>query len=1140
VSTSLNLISSNSLNLSASNYSSSNSISSPTHQPNSMDIVVLKETIDEILARIPSLEKKTSRIGLSKTDINNLDTPLKKIQTTVKNHVQGQQVSLVWLRNLKTAVNDLNDLVEELSEDHATPQKSALSFLNNHHNSRLKAVNLKIKNVIDGIQKVSDKLPMTTTMTTTTNSPPQEVLKKTEEETELPPAILGRKDEIIDQLILFNTDPEPTGKVSVVTIVGFAGTGKTKLARLILENEQIKDNFGLQIWIDDVESFKERAADKSSTSIEGKGNLVVLDNLKTEIVTDEVLGDLDKILMTSNGSSAIIITTRSKILANNITVRLRNITLTSIKTPPQPLSASSSSMCETETTPDTIFTTFQPHVFPVLNEVESWSLFSKIRGESISKFDVKEEIEQKIMMDWNGVPFLISFTAMFLNNRVVKDLTKEEFLEYLKVRYYNKLPRNQKLCFSFCALFPRDHLIDVERLIHLWTAEGFQLNLENSTTEENLREYFNDFVGMPIFKDMEEDECGAVRRCRMQPLMHDLARFVSDQMENVTVDPEGENVREGVLRASFDFSLDVSHGIPPSLFQKAKKLRAILFWKTQTLLPKDMNTSTSTYSQIFKTFKTTLRMLDLHDMGIKTLPKSIGDMNNLRYIDLSLNTIDKLPNSIIKLTNLQTLKLSQCYLLEELPKNIDELINLKHLELDGCLALIHMPRKLYKLGNSLQTLSLFVVSEGYSLGDLSGLARLNNLRGHLEISHLERSSLDDDDNYLTGKNQLQGLTLRWNHEDDYDEEEENADEYTLACLAPPSELRAISIVGYIGKTLPYWFPYMESLVKLSLYDCTSCIFLPHLDELPNLKFLELLRLEKLQYIADEKDGDNDNDNLQDTAVYFPSLEELTISDCPNLRKWWKMHKTEKDLPVFACLSKLHVYYCPDLTCMPLFPGLDEELVLMGSSVQPLLATIRHGRRKCNKFSKLKSMKIANIEDSRSPPEYWIKYFNSLEKLVIKDWKDLKSLPKGFDHLTSLQSLNIENCQELDLHLSSIKWEGLKNLRSLTIRENPKLKTLPLGVYKATSLQDLQLHNCPQMTSLSETIDNLKSLEKFVISECDKLASLPKALKNLEDLHTLIILDCTLLLPRCQPDTGDDWPQIKHIKNKQVMKTNPYI
>ncbi|AES95717.1 putative disease resistance protein RGA4 [Medicago truncatula] len=1079
-----------------------------------MDIVVLRETIDQLLEKIRGRKENRLLAGLSNSDKNQLITSLEKIQDLVKNHVQRHEV----LSNLKTALKDLNKLVEELDAGILKPQKRTFSpFQADRHKHQLKAINSRIQNAIKDLKDVLKELSTTTTAT----MPPQEAWEKTGEETELEPAIVGRKKEIIDQLIPLHTGAESVGKVSVVSIVGFAGIGKTKLARLICEDEQVKAHFGLQIWIYDVEFLN--TTDMSSTYTDGgKGNLVVLDNLKTEILGDEMLSDLDKILMTSNGASAILITTRSKLVANNITVSLSNYRL------------------RHETTrPDTVFTTFKPHVILGLNEEESLSLFWKVRGQSSSIIDMKKEMQRKMVMDCGGVPFLIIFKAIFVNNHcadlAVADLNKEEFLKELKVRYYDKLPSPQKFCFEFCSLFPQDHLIDVERLIHLLTAEGFQSDLENST-EDKFRQYFNDFVGMPIFKDMEEDECGAVRRCRMQPLMHDLARFVSDQIENVTVDPEGEKVTEGVLRASFDFSLDVSRGIPPSLFKKAKKLKAILFWKTQSLLPKDMKTGYSTCGQIFKSFKATLRMLDLHDMGIKTLPNSIGDMNNLRYLDLSLNSIEKLPNSITKLSNLQTLKLSQCYPLEELPKNIDELVNLKHLEIDGCLALTHMPRKLHKLECSLQTLSLFVISDGHHVGGLSELARLNNLRGHLEISHLESLNLSKADNCLNGKNDLQRLTLRWCHEDDYGKKEEEDDQKRLDFLEPPSTLRAIFVVGYKGKTLSNWFSSIACLVKLSLYDCTSCIFLPHLHELPNLRFLELLRLDKLEYIADQSnDSDRHNDKLQAAAVHFPSLEELTISDCPNLKRWWRKDKMEKDLPFFACLSKLNVNYCPELTCMPLFPGLDEELILVGSSVKPLLDSINHGHRKCYPFSKLKSMKIANIEDSRSPAKIWIEYFNSLEKLDIKEWKHLKSLPEGFDNLNSLQSLNIENCQELDL--SSTEWEGLKNLRSLTIREIPKLETLPSSIYKVTSLQDLQLHNCPQLTSLSETIEYLKSLEKLVISECDKLASLPKALKNVESLHTLIILDCTLLLPRCQSDTGDDWSQIAHIKNKQVTETN---
>lgn len=500
--------------------------------------------------------------------------------------------------------------------------------------------------------------------------------------------------------------------------------------------------------------------------------------------------------------------------------------------------------------------------------------------------------------------------------------------------------------------------------------------------------------------------------------------------------------------------------------------------------------------------------------------------------------MEKLPGSITKLTNLQTLKLSQCYLLKELPKNIEDLVSLKHLEIEGCLALTHMPRKINKLSSTLQTLSLFVVSKDYHLGGLGELASLNNLKGHLEILHLERNSnLSKQDKCLERKEHLQRLTLRWDHEDEEEEDgmEKKRDEKSLESLEPHTNLRGLLIVGYKGVTLSNWLSSMKCLVKLSLYDCTSCKFLPpKLDQLPNLRILEILRLDNLEFIAENDTNDNDKDK---PALFFPSLEELTISDCPRLTGWWKEDKNGTNFPIFPCISKLHLSYCPKLICMPLFPGLDEELVLVGSSIKPLQAIRVHGKTRGIPFSKLKSMQIATIEEP-SPPQEWLQYLSSLEKLHIREWKQLATLPSGFDHLSSLQSLTIENCPELDLNsTSSNEWKGLKNLRSLVIKENPKLKSLPEGVEMVTSLQDLELHNCPELASLPDTMSNLKSLGRLVLSECNKLASLPKGLKLNESLDTLIVLDCALLMPRCQPNTGDDWPQISHIKNKLVRENS---
>jgi Leucine-rich repeat (LRR) protein len=182
------------------------------------------------------------------------------------------------------------------------------------------------------------------------------------------------------------------------------------------------------------------------------------------------------------------------------------------------------------------------------------------------------------------------------------------------------------------------------------------------------------------------------------------------------------------------------------------------------------------------------------------------------------------------------------------------------------------------------------------------------------------------------------------------------------------------------------------------------------------------------------------------------------------------------------------------------------------------------------------MVIERIE--HSPTESWLKNFISLEELHIRDCSNMKSLPQGCEFLSSLQSLSIERCKELvlDADISKTELEGLKNLTSLTLRAIPKLKYLPRGIENLQCLKDLRIYDCHGLTHLPDSIINLTSLRQLVISECRLLQSLPKGMERMKSLHTLTIMNCPLLLPRCQPDTGDDWPQIAHIKNIIVKQT----
>ena len=127
-------------------------------------------------------------------------------------------------------------------------------------------------------------------------------------------------------------------------------------------------------------------------------------------------------------------------------------------------------------------------------------------------------------------------------------------------------------------------------------------------------------------------------------------------------------------------------------------------------------------------------MLDLHDVGIRTMPHSIGKLKHVRYLDLSENKIETLPTAITNLVNLQTLKLNKCYNLHELPSKVYKLINLRHLELKDS-DKITLPRGLGQLIN-LQTLSHVVLGESIPNSPCSKpdvLMGLNNLRGKLEI-----------------------------------------------------------------------------------------------------------------------------------------------------------------------------------------------------------------------------------------------------------------------------------------------------------------------------------------------------------------------------------------------------------------------
>ncbi|PNY11115.1 putative CC-NBS-LRR resistance protein, partial [Trifolium pratense] len=907
-----------------------------------MDVAMISHSISNILQWMNSTKHLT-------IDINQLETNLKQINEKVQNQSNSE-----WLQKVKDVVIDLNDLIEDLryKENSSSSSKSLIRSGLNVRN-RFKATH-QVKKATEELKRLIEEVP---------KGEQQEVVRSNANERRKfaiayaefeKITMIGReneKKEIIDQLLNMNNSDV------VIVIAGVPGIGKTKLASLVCEDEKVKAKFGFQkIGINDLrENFDVESIAKRVTTTKGKGLLLLLDDLRVEIQR----GDLEMLqkeltkVIGSHTDTAIVITTRSNMVAN--TIAAEHVTT-----------------CGNQVAINIAARTIVVLKLQGLNQEESWSLFQcvnelitstkKEEQTSTNESESKPEPEREIVRHYGGgVPLLIVIIAMVIKKNhsgCGGDDWIPEALQMLKFIYYDDLPTYQKLCFAYCSLFPEDYLIDSERLIQLWTAEGFLLSTISSNSDTLIAEQqfgqacLNDFDPL-VFHQVEEENnhhqyCGVVRNnmnnylYRMNRLMHKLARQVTARGENITMDSMVETVHGGMLRVSFNFSLDLSCEIPDSVFEKAKKLRTILlpYNTNNPRLPHEVKMTTSTCDKIFNTFKYSLRVLDLHDLGIKTVPSSIEEVKYLRYLDLSHNNMEKLPSCITTLIHLQTLKLSQCHVLKELPKDMEDLSSLNHLDIEGCLDLTHLPSGINKL-TSLQTLSLFVASKKQVTGGLRSLTDLNNLRGQLEISHLEQVKFSPSkeaakDEFLKNKQHLEFLTLRWDHdEEDEDESDVDKDKKSLECLQPHPKLRVLLIVGYNGTTLSNWLDSLQCLVKFTLNDCPKCKFLPPMDHLPHLKVLQLRRLDSLEFIA------KNNQVGSSAPIFFPSLKELTIADCPKLKSWWEKDIWGNDRPSFNCISKLNIQFCPQLACMPLYPGLDEELVLVESNVRSMRDTMHY-------------------------------------------------------------------------------------------------------------------------------------------------------------------------------------------------------
>ena len=1158
-----------------------------------------------------------------KDEILKLGKRVSTIKAVLLDAEEGKQSNEVkeWLKRLNDAIYDADNLVDDISTEalrwevmtrNTKAEQVRIFFSKSRQFAYGRKMGHKVKKMrerLDAMSRDMESFHFEERLVETHDR--NRVRGKT-----LSPEIFVGREEDKQEIGKFLSDPNVEENVSILSIVGGGGIGKTALAKIIFDDEKeyfeqkiwvcVSDNFDVKIIVQKILEFAKKKRQENlemktlindlKKEIQGKKCLLVLDDLWNEDPVKWL--NLKNILVgVCARGSKVLVTTRNALVAKN--VRSSHI----------------------------LFLKF-------LSPEDSWTLFKHMAFENGQepRNSIMGYIGWRIALWCEGLPLFIKTIGgllyfrnsekewvSFINNELSNlDTDKNGFLSILMLSYDN-LPSYLKQCFTYCCLFPKDYKFHKPTLIQMWIAQEFI-----RSPGQNLElghDYFMELLWRSFFQEVEKDERdNNILYFKIHDDMHDLVISVAKFDSKFFC--SNEEINEKIHHVSFDGWLHSSSQIPISLF-KARRIRTFLLPRQPDNPCKRLDKSTCI--ALVTNFKF-IRLLDLHNLGIEIVPSSIEKMKHLRYLDLSYNEhIKMLPNSITKLQNLQTLKLTACTHLNSLPGEINRLVNLMYLEISGCVDLKSLPPGMDQLTKC------DIVRQSAVAKDPRGSLLI-------ELRHGIDAPLESDVANLKEKEHLQVLELRW-IEDEVKERDAVYDEPSLQALGQYRNLEVLSIYRYWGVSFRSWRLPPTNLVELVFCGCKKLQYLPQLDQFPFLKVLELDSLLSMEYIEER-----DSNEISGRSL-FQSLKELRLKYCPILKEWWPRrdsimevhddHKsvgintsttsmTQNDLlPSFCHLSNLCILGCPKLTSMPLFPYL-EKLELCHCSFEPLKQTI------CSTFanssfplSKLTSLEIGRMKehlpkeclqnlgslnylliyDCHGPLLQGIQHLTALKKLdicssevfdlpndEIEEWQglrslnslclfqllELKSLPLGLQHVTSLQKLMIDYCPSLNNIQDWI--HNLTSLQSLEILQCPKLKSLPIGICGLTSLETLVVSKCPKftsfpkdmsglaslqvlnisefisltslpegirdvtslqtldiskwhnLTSLPEWMGDLASLETLYISECPNLISLPEKMRGLTSLQTLCIEDCPKLLERCKKETGEDWHKIAHIPN----------
>ncbi|XP_057741563.1 putative disease resistance RPP13-like protein 1 [Arachis stenosperma] len=1029
----------------------------------------------------------------------------------------------IWLDDLKDAIYEADDFLDEITTKAATKKDQGncltrfLNLKDRKRVTRMEDVIARLESIVNQKDTLGLKeIPMENMSWRT---PSTSLVKESD--------IYGR-DEDRKALVKLLLDDANDGEVSVIPIIGMGGIGKTTLAQLVYNDEQVQQKFNVKAWVcvgevfdvlkvtktvvekatsascnmNDLDSFQQRLR----TEVTGKRFLVVLDDMWTNHYDDwkTFLGPFQ----CGSQGGKILVTTRIDTVASMVK-------------------------------------TIPAHNLSLLDDEQCWSVFANhafFPTESRDRLAF-EKVGRKIVEKCKGLPLAAQSLGGLLRTKDNiadwEDVLTSEIWEFsedecrilpaLRISYHY-LPSYLKRCFVYCSLYPKDYAFDKDELVLLWMAEDLlQQPKSGSILEEVGYKYFNDLAARSFFQPSKN---GYEYSFVMHDLMHDLATFYGEKFF-VRIS-EHENVAQHDTKTRhLSYDVNDNHSVPKMLeaCESLSHVRTLFQIKADLYGYREGIDPCGLLAQLKR-----LRVLSFTSFKIDILPDSIGELIHLRYLNLSNTLVVTLPKSLNNLYNLQTLKLRRCEKLKKLPSKMQNLVNLRHLDIFKT-DLKKMPKKMSKL-KDLQFLSDYIAGkhEENGIGELGELAHLH---GSLYIDKLENVKNSDEASNakMDEKIQLNALYLWWSSFEESEVCDSQNEKDVLDKLRPHKDLKMLSIRCYRGTMFPDWVGQssFHNMTVLKLSQCRNCWAVPSLGQLPSLMILKISGFDMVKKIGGSFYKGDGTHQHQETP--FRSLKILQFRDMGWWEEWESYECDDDDDAPFPKLETLEIQKCPKLRGdLPTFLPSLKQIYISGCEeigcYLPRAPILRELRIDGKQEARMRDLPLSMLEKLIINGEQLVNSLfeamthtqpTSLSYLRISECSSAISFP-GDSLPPSLEYLYIFDCKNVEFPMQHQQHEAL---RSLTI--NNSCDSLTSFAFPAfPNLNYLAIERCENLTSLE--LSQSQSLRYLWVEVCPKLENIIGLPASLWELY---IRKCPLLGEGIERKDPHIWPSISHIPSIYV-------